>query len=199
MNEEPTTTQNEAQQHERPEAAAREEEAAREEAAAGDGAAAGEQDEAEALAAERDALNDRLLRQMAEFQNYRRRSEEEKGRLIHSSKARALTPMLDVLDDFERTMAAAEQFEEMDDAEAAYASLHEGLQLVLRKFQDALAKLDVEPIEAVGAPFHEAEHEAMMQQPAPEGIAPGTVLGELQKGYRLGDRVLRHSRVVVSS
>ena len=54
------------------------------------------------------------------------------------------------------------------------------------------------PIDAVGKPFDEDEHEAMMQQPAPEGTESGTVLAEIQPGYRLGDRVLRHARVIVA-
>ena len=54
------------------------------------------------------------------------------------------------------------------------------------------------PIEAVGKPFDEAEHEAMMQQPAPDDAESGTVLAEIQPGYRLGDRVLRHARVIVA-
>lgn len=152
----------------------------------------------DALRAERDEMNDRLLRQMAEFQNYRRRTEEDKSRLTASTKADVLRPMLGVLDDFERTVEAAEQFDALDDAEAAYTSLREGVALVLSKMQGELAKLGVEPIEAKGEPFSEREHEALMQQPPPEGVAPGTVLEEVQRGYRMDDRVLRHSRVVVA-
>lgn len=153
-----------------------------------------------ALRAERDALSDKLLRRTAEFQNYRRRAEEDKGRLRASVKARALQPLLGVVDDFERTIAAAVTFDEMDDAEAAYAALREGVGLVLQKFRDELGRLGIEPIEAKGQPFDEEEHEAVMQQPAPEGTAPGTVLEEVQKGYRMDDgRVLRHSKVVVAA
>ncbi len=156
--------------------------------------------EAEALRAERDALNDKLLRRTAEFQNYRRRAEEEKNRLAANAAARALRPMLGIVDDFERTIAAAATFDEMDDAEAAYAALKEGAALVLQKFRDELKRQGVEPIEAKGQPFDEKEHEAVMQQPAPEGTAPGTVLEEVQKGYRTrGGRVLRHSKVVVAA
>jgi molecular chaperone GrpE len=70
--------------------------------------------------------------------------------------------------------------------------------LVYRKFVDALKQLGVEPIEAEGQPFDEQEHEAVLQQPAPDGVAPGTVLSEVQRGYRLGERVIRHARVIVA-
>ncbi len=85
------------------------------------------------------------------------------------------------------------------DTEQAFLALKEGVALVDRKLREALAQQGVEPIEALGKPFDEAHHEALMQQPAPDDAEPGTVLQEVQKGYRLGDRVLRHSKVVVSS
>ncbi len=156
----------------------------------------------EALRAEREVLNDRLLRTAAELQNVRRRAEEERARLAVSSKTRVLRPMLSVMDDFERSLAAADELAASNDAgapEAAFASLREGVEMVYRKLADELARLGVERIEAEGQPFDEHAHEALMQQPAPEGVAPGTVLQEVQKGYRLGERVLRHSKVVVSS
>jgi molecular chaperone GrpE len=64
---------------------------------------------------------------------------------------------------------------------------------------DELNTLGVEPIDAKGEPFNENEHEAMMQQPAPDDVEEGTVLEEIRKGYRMDDQVLRHSRVIVAS
>jgi molecular chaperone GrpE len=104
-----------------------------------------------------------------------------------------------VLDDFRRSLDAAEQVAEQSEGGAAYDALKTGVDLVYQNFSDVLQKIGVEYIEAVGQPFDENLHEALMQQPAPEGTAPGTVLAEIQRGYRLGDRVLRHSRVVVAS
>ena len=80
-----------------------------------------------------------------------------------------------------------------------FEKLKEGVELVYEKFKSELGRLGVEPIEAIGHPFNENEHEALMQQPAPEDTAPGTVIDEIQKGYRMGERVLRHSRVVVAA
>lgn len=143
---------------------------------------------------------DQLLRKAAEFQNYRRRVEEEKSTLVEIGKSIVIQQFLDVLDDFDRSLEAAAQVEEKEAETAgpAYYALKEGVELVYRKFRDELAKQGVEPIEAVGRPFDEHLHEAMMQREV-EDAEPGTVVEELQKGYRLGDRVLRHSKVIVSS
>lgn len=152
-----------------------------------------------ALEAERDELNDRLLRQAAEFQNFRRRMQREQKKFFQSGKKEVILPMLEVLDDFQRSIEAAEQLQEQEDIEAAYESLKSGVEMVFQKFMDELKGVGVEPIEAEGKPFDENEHEAMMQQPAPDDVEEGTVLQELRKGYRLGDQVLRHSRVIVAS
>ena len=73
------------------------------------------------------------------------------------------------------------------------------MNLVFRNFQDELKRLGLREIDAVGKQFDESVHEALMQQPAPDGVEPGTVLSEIQKGYVFGDRVLRHSKVIVAS
>jgi molecular chaperone GrpE len=155
--------------------------------------------ELERTRSELESTKEQLLRRMAEFQNYRRRTELEKGFLIDMGKAMVIQDMLDVLDDLERSVRAAEQAENGEDRKESYTSLKEGVELVYKKFRDALAKHGVEPIEAVGQPFDEEQHEAVMQQPAPEGTPPGIVLQELQKGYRMGDRILRHAKVIVSA
>ncbi|WP_456429456.1 nucleotide exchange factor GrpE [Rhodocaloribacter sp.] len=155
--------------------------------------------ELERTRSELESTKEQLLRRMAEFQNYRRRTELEKGFLIDMGKAMVIQDMLDVLDDLERSVRAAEQVENGEDRKESYTSLKEGVELVYKKFRDALAKHGVEPIEAVGQPFDEEQHEAVMQQPAPEGTPPGIVLQELQKGYRMGDRILRHAKVIVSA
>lgn len=155
--------------------------------------------EIEALEAEREEINERLLRKAAEFENYRRRTEREKRRRFTSGKIEVLRSMLDVLDDFERSIDAAEDLQETQDAETAYESLKGGVEMVFRKFQDTLASLGVEPIDAEGESFDESLHEAMMRQPASGDASPGDVLQVIRKGYVMGDRVLRHSRVIVAS
>jgi len=155
-------------------------------------------DDLEALREERDDLEDRLLRKAAEVKNIRRRMEREKRRRHKAGKVTVLESMLEVLDDFERSLEAARTLAEADDPASAYDSLKGGVEMVFEKFQDQLAALGVEPIAAEGEPFDEHLHEAMMRQPS-ENAEPGTVLTEVQKGYTLGDRVLRHSRVVVAT
>ena len=143
---------------------------------------------------------DQLVRQAASFQNFRRRTQQEKERNTRQAKGKVLQRMLDVLDDMDRSLEAVADVQDQDepDYEAAYTSLREGVEMVHDKFAAELERLGVEPIEAVGKPFDENEHEAMMQQPAPNDVEEGTVLQEVQKGYRLEDRVLRHARVVVA-
>ena len=170
--------------------------------------------ELEAARAEHEETNERLLRTAAELQNVRRRAAKEQRRRATQAKAAAVRPMLEVLDDLQRALAAADEAAEDGDGDssqqeggAAFASLHSGVQMVEDKFERALAGLGVEPIEAEGRPFDERKHEAMMQQPAPEGTDPGTVLAEIRRGYRMAtgdadedeERILRHSRVVVAA
>jgi Molecular chaperone GrpE (heat shock protein) len=155
-------------------------------------------EEVEGLKEERDELNDRLLRKAADLENLRRRMDREKKRRREAGKVTVLESMLEVLDDFERSLEAARNLEDAEDAETAYESLKGGVEMVFRKFQDQLESLDVEPIEAEGEPFDEQLHEAMMRQPSDEA-EPGTVLQEIRKGYTMGDRVIRHSRVVVAA
>lgn len=190
------------------------------EEAAGDQADPATEEEAlraelKAARAEHEETNERLLRTAAELQNVRRRAAKEQRRRTTQAKAAAVRPMLEVLDDLQRALAAADEAAEDGDGDssqqeggAAFASLHSGVQMVEDKFERALAGLGVEPIEAEGRPFDERKHEAMMQQPAPEGTDPGTVLAEIRRGYRMetdaddedeGERVLRHSRVVVAT
>jgi molecular chaperone GrpE len=142
-------------------------------------------------------LEEQLLRRAAEFQNYRRRTEAELGQAAARGRGEVVVQMLDVLDDLQRSLEAAEKAHETEEGGPTYEALKTGVDLVYKKFVDTLASLGVEEIEAVGQPFDEHLHEAMMQQPV-EGAESGTVVGEIQKGYRMGDRVLRHARVIVA-
>ncbi len=164
----------------------------------GDGAASGQVDR---LNEELAAAQDQLVRQVASFRNYRRRTEEERRMLTALLKGDIVKHLLDVVDDFERAFDAADGVEASaeTDYEEAYSSLREGVNLVFRKLMDELRRLGVEPIETEGRSFNEEEHDAMMQQPPPDEETPeGAILHEVQRGYRLGDRVLRHSKVIVA-
>lgn len=155
-------------------------------------------EEVEGLKEEREELNERLLRKAAEVENVRRRMDREKKRRHEAGKETVLESMLEVLDDFERSLDAARDLDTSEDPASAYETLKGGVEMVYRKFLNQLQSLGVEPIEAEGTPFDEQLHEAMMRQPSNE-VEPGTVLQEVQKGYMMGDRVLRHSRVVVAA
>lgn len=155
-------------------------------------------DSSDDSAAEVQRLQDRLLRVTAEYDNYRRRSVTDREEAVRHGRRAVLTPILDVYDDLARSLDAAQRAAEQDGGSPSFDALGQGIELVYQKFSDALQKVGVTPIEAVGKPFDEDEHEAMMQQPAPEGTESGTVLAEIQPGYRLGNRVLRHARVIVA-
>lgn len=149
--------------------------------------------EEERLRTELQIAQDQLLRKAAEFQNYRRRTEEEKRLMVDIGKGVVVERLLDVVDDFSRMLEAA------DSDSAPESSLRTGAGMIYQKFMDELLKLGVEPIVAEGNPFDEALHEAVLRQPAPEGTTVGTVLQEVQRGYVMNGRVLRHSRVIVAS
>ena len=154
-----------------------------------------EVNEVEELTAEVARVKDQLLRNAAEFENFRRRMNRQRDEWPARAKAQVVRTLLPTLDDLDRTIEAADQTGEGPNA---LESLRSGVKLVQRNFHDALGKLGVAPIEAVGELFDENLHEAVMQAPAPDGADPNTVMHETQRGYVLGDVVLRHSQVIVS-
>jgi len=156
------------------------------------------QTDTDRLRAEADDLRDQLLRRAAEFQNYRRRSETDRADADRQGRAAVLLPVLEVYDDLRRSLDASRRVAHQDAGSASFDALSQGVELVYRKFEDVLGRLGVQPIETSGVPFDVDEHEAVLQQPAPNGEEPGTVLAEVQPGYRMGDRVLRHARVIVA-
>lgn len=147
-------------------------------------------------------VQDKFVRQAAEFQNYRRRTDQEKSQMMDYGKLLVVQQLLEVIDDFRRSLDAAETVGDTPEAETlpdAFKSLHKGVAMVYGKLLGELAKLGVEQIAAVGMPFDEAEHEALMSQPVEDGQEPGQVVSELQTGYKMGERVIRHARVIVTA
>jgi molecular chaperone GrpE len=134
------------------------------------------------------APDDSYLRLAADFDNYRKRVAREHVELTKRANERILNELLPVLDDLERALEAASAHEE--------AKLEEGVELVHRSLAALLERHGLTPIETEGA-FDPHVHEALLAQPG-EGVDPGSVLQVLQKGYRLGDRVLRPARVIVA-
>lgn len=157
--------------------------------------------EIERLKEELDQSTDQLKRQAAEFQNYRRRTEQEKSQSVSLGKSIVIQRLLDIVDDFHRSLEATNQAEEATEGELspAYTSLKSGVEMVYQKLMDELTKMNVTVMDTVGQPFNEEEHEALMQQPAAEGQEVGIVISEIQRGFRMGEKVLRHARVIVSA
>ena len=151
----------------------------------------------EALQARIEELEDKNLRMMAEFDNYRRRTNKEKLELMATAGERIFKEMLPLVDDFERAVKAYPQsLPERKDVEIQYEALKEGLNLIYQKFLSFLDKNDVHPIETEDAEFNTDEHEAVTTFAAGED-KKGKVIDCTQKGYKLGDKVIRFSKVVV--
>ena len=136
-------------------------------------------------------LEDKNLRMMAEFDNYRRRTNKEKLDLMATAGERIFTEMLPLVDDFERALAS------ISDANGANAdALLNGVQLIYQKFIAFLDKNDVHAIETEGLDFNTDEHEAVTTFAAGED-KKGKVIDCTQKGYKLGEKVIRFAKVVV--
>jgi molecular chaperone GrpE len=134
---------------------------------------------------------DRWLRAEAEVQNTRRRMLRDRDDAVRASEERILLDMVEVLDDLERALAALLP----DQAANAWA---QGVALTAQRLRDALARRGVTPIATVGQLFDPAFHDALLEAAPPEGIRPGAVVQEVQKGYARDGRALRAARVVVA-
>lgn len=138
-----------------------------------------------------DNLNNQYLRLAADFDNFRKRQVSEREDLLKYGAQESLTKMIEVLDNFDRAKQAIENLEDVN-------QVKESFDLIYKQTIDTLAKLGLEPIEAQGKEFDPNFHDAVMQTPTNEH-APNTVIAELQKGYKLGDKVLRPSLVNVAT
>ena len=170
----------------------------------------GQEVDADALAAERDQYLDQLRRVAADFENFRKRAARDQQQLVTRAAERLVTELLPVLDDLGRALEAAEEHssrygvgeagasapDRLRQAYADEAKLEEGVRLVHRQLAETLRKEGLEEVPTDGM-FDPHVHEALLAQPA-EGRESGEILDVVQKGYRLGDRVLRPARVVVA-
>ena len=150
-------------------------------------AAEDEPTELDIVTRQRDEYLDSLRRTAAEFDNYRKRVARDQQSLVARAAERLVKELLPILDDLERALQSAEEHEE--------AKLEEGVRLVERSLRAALEREGLQEIETDG-PFDPHVHEALLAQPSE--AEEGSVIQVLQKGYRLGDRVLRPARVVIS-
>ena len=134
-------------------------------------------------------LEDKNLRMMAEFDNYRRRTNKEKLELMETAGERIFTDMLPLIDDFERAVDAMDKTDDIN-------ALREGIRLIQQKFLSFLDKQDIHAIETEGVDFNTDEHEAVTTFAAGED-KKGKVIDCTQRGYKLGDKVIRFAKVVV--
>jgi molecular chaperone GrpE len=137
-----------------------------------------------------DELNDRLIRQVAEFDNFRKRTDREKAQMFEQGQGSVLEKLLPIVDNFERGLAAVPEA----DKDGAFA---DGMNKIYKQLMKQLEDLGVTPIEAVGKEFDPNLHNAVMQVESEE-FESGMVAQELQKGYMFHETVLRHSMVGVS-
>jgi len=144
--------------------------------------------ELERVRNERAAYLDRAARIQAEFENYRKRSEKQQQEFKEYALAGAMTTLLPILDSLDRAL---------DTKAASLEDFHSGIELIDKQFHDALAKLGVQPVPAVGEPFDPNLHQAIQMVDTNE-VEDNHVLDELQRGYKLKDRLLRPAMVRVA-
>lgn len=152
---------------------------------------ASETSEIDSIKAELIAAQDRNLRLMAEFDNFRRRTAKEQLDLIETANAKLLEKLSEVLDNFERAFAAENKANDLE-------AFEKGMQLIHSQFAKTLTDAGLEQIDPVGQEFDPNCQEALMQQPSEE-IPEGHVVTVFQKGYRLKGKILKTAKVIVSS
>lgn len=150
-----------------------------------------EKEEVNPLQEKYDTLNNQYIRLAADFDNYRKRNEQEREALLKYGAEKTLKTMLEVLDNFERGLKAIETVDDCEKVKECY-------NLAYKNFTDVLTKAGLETIKAEGEVFDPNFHEAVMQTPSPDK-PENTIIAELQKGYKLGDRVLRPTLVNVAT
>ncbi|PLX23569.1 MAG: nucleotide exchange factor GrpE [Ignavibacteria bacterium] len=146
--------------------------------------------ERQTLQDESTQLKDQLLRKIAEFENFKRRTRDEKDALMKYGAEPVLRDLLPVLDDFERSLASGKEHPDFD-------SFYKGVEIIYAKLLKTLEQRGLRPMDAVGKPFDVDYHDALLQIPNAD-VEPGTVLDQAEKGYLLHDKVIRHAKVTVS-
>lgn len=149
-----------------------------------------ENEKIQACEKEIEELKDKLLRKAAEFDNYKRRTENDQLNLLKYAAENFILKLLPVVDDFERSLLHIKGTTDLE-------KIKEGIQLVYDKFIKMLEDQGVKKIGSIGEPFDVNFHEAIMQRPD-DSVKPHTVLDEIESGYIYKDRVIRHSKVIVS-
>lgn len=147
-------------------------------------------DERSTLKAELEEANNKYLRLYAEFDNFKRRVSKERVELLQTAGKEVIADMLTVLDDFDRALKAIENANEI-------APIKEGVELVHHKLKTSLTKKGLKEMQSIGEPFDPEIHEAITKIPSPSPDMEGKIIDQVEKGYYLNDKVLRHAKVVV--
>jgi len=145
-------------------------------------------EEAQRLA---DTFKDQLLRKAAEFENYKRRVESDSASIMRSANEGLLLALLPVVEDFARSLKAGKEQKDYD-------AFYTGVEMIHTKLLKVLEKYGVVPFTSAGKPFDVGFHDALLQMPRAD-LDPHTVVEEVERGYMLFDRVLRHAKVIVST
>ena len=153
------------------------------------GKGGGVEDEIIKLEKQNAELKDKYLRLYAEFDNFKRRTVKEKLELMRTAAQDTMTALLPVLDDFDRAKKNAE-----DDSTTEVFT--DGIQLVYQKLYSVLTQKGLEPMESTGEVFDPELHEALTEIPAPSKEMKGKIIDTIEKGYKLGDKIIRHAKVV---
>jgi molecular chaperone GrpE len=146
-----------------------------------------DESEIEKIKAELDEARDKYIRKVAEFENYKRRNAKERVELLQTAAKDVITDLLDVLDDCDR---AQKQMEASDDVK-------EGVMLVFNKFRNTLQAKGLKVMETINQDFNADLHDAITEVPAPSEELKGKIIDEIAKGYYLGEKIIRHAKVVV--
>ena len=138
-----------------------------------------------------ESYKDQLLRKAAEFENYRKRTETDNSNLVKNANEGLLSSLIPILDDFARSMKSRQEVKE-------HESFFKGVELIHTKFTKLLESHGLIPFDSVGKPFDVEYHDALMQLPRAD-VPPATVVEEIERGYTLFEKIIRHAKVVVSA
>lgn len=143
---------------------------------------------------------DQLLRKAAEFENYKKRIENDSANLVRYANEDLIEKLLPVIDDFDRSFNALKNLKNTlgESVSVESDSIIKGIELIYNKFKRILELQDVKPLDVLGKPFDPTLHDALMMMPSADH-PPHTVIQEVERGYTLHDRVIRHAKVIVSA
>lgn len=138
-----------------------------------------------------DSYKDQLLRLAAEFENFRKRTEIEKAEFVKYSHEKIIKDLLPILDDFERALANGKKNTDFD-------SFYKGVEMIYQKLQKVFEDKGVKPIDSLGKEFDVMYHDVLMQMQKP-GVPPHTIVEEVERGYTLHGKVIKHAKVIVAA